>query len=147
MIWTIFNLPYLRMVLHKLQFVFQKIFEIYQQLFNNSKLSPLYRWCTCVSSFEQTWINFTQWCFVPSLVEIGPVVLEKMFMTTTTTKTSQRRRQTTDILIGEAHLRLRWAKIIENILSWFPVFSWLQIGYYDLFLISILYLISRIQSA
>ena len=27
--------------------------------------------------FEQTWIPFTQGCFVPSLVEIGPVVLEK----------------------------------------------------------------------
>ena len=31
-------------------------------------------------SFEQTWIPFThgQGCFVPSLVETGPVVLEKM---------------------------------------------------------------------
>ena len=28
-------------------------------------------------SFEQTWIPFTQGCFVPSLVVIGPVVLEK----------------------------------------------------------------------
>ena len=28
-------------------------------------------------SFEQTWIPFTQGCFVPSLIEIGPVVLEK----------------------------------------------------------------------
>ena len=30
-------------------------------------------------SFEETWIPFTQGCFVPSLVEIGPVVLEKKF--------------------------------------------------------------------
>ena len=29
------------------------------------------------SSFEQTWIPFTQGCFVPSLVKIGSVVLEK----------------------------------------------------------------------
>ena len=29
------------------------------------------------SSFEQTWITFIQGCIVPSLVEIGPVVLEK----------------------------------------------------------------------
>ena len=29
------------------------------------------------SSFEQTWIPYTQGCFVPRLVEIGPVVLEK----------------------------------------------------------------------
>ena len=28
-------------------------------------------------SFEQTWIPFTQGCFVLSLVEIGSVVLEK----------------------------------------------------------------------
>ena len=28
-------------------------------------------------SFEQTWIPFTQGYFVPSLVKIGPVVLEK----------------------------------------------------------------------
>ena len=28
-------------------------------------------------SFKQFWIPFTQWCFVPSLVEIGKVVLEK----------------------------------------------------------------------
>ena len=27
--------------------------------------------------FEQTWITFTQGCFVPSLVEIDPVVMEK----------------------------------------------------------------------
>ena len=31
-------------------------------------------------SFEQTWIPFTQGYFVPSLVEFGPVVLEKMKM-------------------------------------------------------------------
>ena len=32
-----------------------------------------------VSSFQQTWILFTQGCFVPSLVEIGQVVLERIF--------------------------------------------------------------------
>ena len=31
------------------------------------------------SSFEQTWIFFTQGCFVSSFVEIGTVVLEKIF--------------------------------------------------------------------
>ena len=30
-----------------------------------------------ISSFEQTWFPFTQECFVPNLVEISPVVLEK----------------------------------------------------------------------
>ena len=37
-------------------------------------ISPCKRGCP---SFEQTWINFPQGCFVQSLVEIGPVVLEK----------------------------------------------------------------------
>ena len=32
------------------------------------------------SSFEQTWIPFTQGCFVQRLVEIGPVVLEKKIL-------------------------------------------------------------------
>ena len=31
------------------------------------------------SSFEQTWIPFTKGCFVPNLVKIVPVVLEKIF--------------------------------------------------------------------
>ena len=31
------------------------------------------KWCF----FKQNWIPFTQGCFVPSLIEIGPVVLEK----------------------------------------------------------------------
>ena len=34
-------------------------------------------WKRTIPSFEQTWIPFTQGYFVPSLVEIGPVVLEK----------------------------------------------------------------------
>ena len=44
------------------------------------------------SSFEQTWITFIQGCIVPSLVEIGPVVLEKKIkkFTTTTTRTTDK---------------------------------------------------------
>ena len=41
-----------------------------------SQLSPL--WAGCGPSFEQTWIPFSQECSVPSLVDIGPVVLEKI---------------------------------------------------------------------
>ena len=37
------------------------------------------KWEFIGSSFKQTWIPFTQGCFVPRLVEIGPVVLEKIF--------------------------------------------------------------------
>ena len=32
------------------------------------------------SSFDQTWIPYTQRCFVPNLVEIGPAVLEKKIL-------------------------------------------------------------------
>ena len=53
----------------------KKIFKSYQFIFIISKLSPL--WEGCGPSFQQTWIPFTQGYFVPSLVEIGPVVLEK----------------------------------------------------------------------
>ena len=78
-------------------------------------------------SFEQTRIPFTQGCFVPSLVEIDSVVLEKMILnfvsvfcyllinslwniwTTMMTKTTMDNGK---ILIRKAHLsiRLRWAK-------------------------------------
>ena len=34
-------------------------------------------WKRMRSLFEKTWIPFIKGCFVPSLVEIGPVVLEK----------------------------------------------------------------------
>ena len=36
-------------------------------------------WKRTSPSFKQTWIPFTQGYFVPSLVEIGPAVLEKKF--------------------------------------------------------------------
>ena len=54
-------------VLEKKIFKFRK----YILLFHN--YLPLEKGCD--PSFEQTWIPFTQGCFVPSLVEIGPVVL------------------------------------------------------------------------
>ena len=46
-----------------------------QSIFAISQLSPLGKGRG--PSFEQTWIPFTQGCFVPSLVEISLVVLEK----------------------------------------------------------------------
>ena len=75
-------------------------------------------------SFEETWIPLTQGCFVPSLVEIGPVVLEKKMkmwkvyrrMDGRTNRRTDRRtdRQTDDgwQVIRKAHLsfQLRWAK-------------------------------------
>ena len=53
----------------------KKIFKFRQCNFPVPQLSPLGKGRG--PSFEQTWIPFTQGCFVPSLVEIGPVVLEK----------------------------------------------------------------------
>ena len=53
----------------------KKIFKSCQFFFINSQLSPLL--VGRGPSFEQTWIPFNQEYFVPSLVEIGPVVLEK----------------------------------------------------------------------
>ena len=38
---------------------------------------PLWKLNGYCSSFDQTWILFTQECFVSSLIEIGQVILEK----------------------------------------------------------------------
>ena len=48
----------------------EEIFKFLQCILAISEWSPL-------PSFEQTWIPFTQGCFVPSLVKIGSVVLER----------------------------------------------------------------------
>ena len=60
----------------------EKIFKFRQCIFAISSMS--FRYFATVSlwqgrgfSFEQTWISFTQWCIVLSLVEIRPMVLEK----------------------------------------------------------------------
>ena len=53
----------------------RKIFEFRQIILAISKLSSL--WRGQGPSFEQNWIPFTEECFVPSLVKIGLVVLEK----------------------------------------------------------------------
>ena len=53
----------------------KKVFKVCQCIFPISLLSPFRKGLG--PSFEQTWIPNTQGCFVPSLVEIGPVVLEK----------------------------------------------------------------------
>ena len=52
-----------------------EIFKFLQCIFAISILSCLGK--ECDPSSEQNWISFPQVCFVPSLVEIGPVVLER----------------------------------------------------------------------
>ena len=59
---------------------------------------------TSFTSFEQIWIPFTQGCFVPSLVEISPVVLEKKMKMCKVYR--QTDRQTTDNRWSE---KLTWA--------------------------------------
>ena len=49
--------------------------SLYHNVDSENKEKTL--WEFIGSSFEQTWISFTQGCFVQSLVEIGPVVLEE----------------------------------------------------------------------
>ena len=61
-------------------------------------------------SFEQTWIPSTKGCFVPSLVEIGPVVLE-------------RRRKCEKVTDRQAYektdaARIRWARNNRHHFGW-----------------------------
>ena len=66
-------------------------------------------WKRINPSFEQTWIPFTQGCYLPSLVQIGPAVLKKMKMWKDYDNDDDRQRTNFD---QKAHLSpwLRWAK-------------------------------------
>ena len=57
------------------QVVLEKILKCLQCIFAIISLAK-----ECGSLFEQTWIHFTQGCYVPNLVENGPVVLNKKFV-------------------------------------------------------------------
>ena len=84
----------------------KKIFKVGQCIFAISLLFPLGKGPG--PSFDQTWIPFTQGCFVPSLVEISPVVLEKKMKMWKVYANDDDRQ----ISIRKVHLslRLRWAK-------------------------------------
>jgi hypothetical protein len=60
----------------------KKIFQNFQCIFTLLLLSPLGKGLS--PSFEQISIPFTQGLFVPSLVKIGPMVLEKKILNATT---------------------------------------------------------------
>ena len=49
-------------------------------LFRHYFYAIIFPWKRAGPSFEETWIPFTQGCFVPNLIEIGQGVLEKMKM-------------------------------------------------------------------
>ena len=53
----------------------EEYLKFHQCIFNISLFSPLGNGSGPL--FEQTWLPLTQGCFVPSLVEIGPLVLEE----------------------------------------------------------------------
>ena len=79
--------------------------------------NPLFTlWEFNCSSFEQTWITFIHGCIVPSLVKIGPVILEKKSKIGKVYRQTagQTDRQTTDDAIRKAQLsfQLRWAKMM-----------------------------------
>ena len=86
--------------------VLEKIFKSCQFIFIISQIYPLLEGLG--PSFEKTWIPFTQGYFVPSLVEIGPVVLEKKMKMWKVYRQTHRRtdRQTTDDRWSE---KLTWA--------------------------------------
>ena len=58
-------------------FLKRRFLSIFWYIFTFSLLSPFEN--DRSSSFVQFWIPITQGCFLASLVEIGPVVLEKKF--------------------------------------------------------------------
>ena len=68
----------------------EKIFKYCQCIFDTSLLSPLSKGSG--PAFDQTWIFFSQECFVPSLVDIGPVVLEKIKCEKFTTRQTDEKR-------------------------------------------------------
>ena len=78
-----------------------------QCIFTISQLSTL--WKRCGPSLEQIWISFTRGYFVPSLVAIGPVVLEKKMKIWKVYRQTDRWWQQ---VIRKAYLsfQLRWAK-------------------------------------
>ena len=88
------------------QVVLEKvIFKVCQCIFAISSLSPFEKGQG--PSFEQSWIRFTQGCFVPTLVAIVTLVLEKKLKMWKVYDNVNG-----PILIRKAHLslRLRWAK-------------------------------------
>ena len=60
------------------EFKSRNTYEYIIMLIKRIKKTVIY-WEFNGSLFEQTWIPFTQGCIVPSLVDIGHVVLEKIF--------------------------------------------------------------------
>ena len=104
------------------EYIWEKFWLIVSNFFNVFMLFQI------ISPWKRAWpfiwtnlkIPFTQGCFVPSLVEIGPVVLEKMKMWKVTTTTT--RATTTDyrqIVNRKAHLslQLRWVIGVAQIQS------------------------------
>jgi hypothetical protein len=110
--------------------VLDKIFKNFQCIFALLLLSPLGGGLSLL--FEQTWIPSTQGWFVPSLVKIGPMGLEKKskiykFTDGQTDRRMERQMNAGQRAIRKAHFsfQLRWAKNVtkspskkSDLLSW-----------------------------
>ena len=70
----------------------------------------IYPWKAWALSYEQTWIPFTQGCFLPSLVEIGPVVLEKKMKMWKVYDNNDNDDDGQRTNFDQKSLRLMWAK-------------------------------------
>ena len=95
LVWIILNPLHPRMLCAKFGWNWpsgseEKIFKYCQCIFDTSLLSPLSKGSG--PAFDQTWIFFSQECFVPSLVDIGPVVLEKIKCEKFTTRQTDEKR-------------------------------------------------------
>jgi hypothetical protein len=77
MMWTILNLNYIRELSSKYDLFWLKIFKWPNPIFTFLRLSP--RWRGPGPLFEQFRIPSPQGWFIPSLIEIGLLVLEKIF--------------------------------------------------------------------
>ena len=88
----------------------KEIFKYFQYNFTISLLSPLGE--ERGPSFKQTWIPSIHGCFVPCLVEIGPVVLEKKLKMWKVYRQTDRQTDDRQQAIRKAHVsfQLRWAK-------------------------------------
>ena len=89
------------------------------KLIKRRKSPLLTLWELNGSSFEQTWILFTQRCFVPSLLEICPVEKRKSLFTD---------RQTADNRRSEKHTRALSSGEIKITVVWHFDFSMLSVN-------------------
>ena len=84
-------------------------------------------WKRVGASFEHIWIPFTQGCFVPSLVKICPVVLEKKSQKRTDRQTDDGRQRSEKLTWALSSSELKRYFALECMYNWvwlWIMFSW-----------------------